>query len=264
MRNYSSRVVLAVWLSAGTGCAEMHPGSRAEDTAAGKPEAVSPNKPGETSRDEDVDAPATTGVDESANDPSAVAPASEAAAVRSASMHPITPPVAPLVHPTALAAAAQVVPMTTMPAQLPACDDALLVTGRLDANSSAVSAGFGNWLADTYLFSATSQGTASIWSSIQPLGNAYVYGYGFPFTVEALGEAEAPALGANRVAGMSLDDNALDDGRARVDIETAPGKRYLVTFKALIGSANQGSSWDYTLSFCPSGLKLAGKLQQER
>ncbi len=149
-------------------------------------------------------------------------------------------------------------------AKLAQCAEGRSVGGVLSKRSALFdhSGGFG-MLFDAYIVTALVSGSSAVFSEVSP-GNAetYQYGYGFPFTLQAVDrEAPLPGLSTDLVRGMSLADNALDDGKARLDLTLEAGKQYVLTFKNLYGGATpETTSLNYTLTFCGTDLRVEGKL----
>jgi hypothetical protein len=137
------------------------------------------------------------------------------------------------------------------PALAEQCAVEQIVRGSLDRHGLVARAGSFEWLTDTYLVTALVSGKVSIASEVQPIGDAYVLGYGFPFDVQTVD-------GLGQLSG--LPDNALDDGKARIDLDVQAGEQYVLTFKQLIGPASTGEGWRYGLRFCAQSLRVEGKL----
>jgi hypothetical protein len=150
-----------------------------------------------------------------------------------------------------------------LPASLQQCADGRALTGLLDKHSPTwFDFGRSGMFFDAYVVTARRSGTTSIFSSVSPNGDTYELGYGFPFTVQAIDpSAPLPALSMDLVHGMPLPDNALDDGKARVDLQVEADKQYVVVFKNLFGDRTyETSSLNYTLTLCGSDLQVEGKL----
>jgi hypothetical protein len=131
--------------------------------------------------------------------------------------------------------------------------------GVLDKNALVWTGGF-TWFADAYVVTARVTGKVSVASEVHGINGAYEYGYGFPFNVQAVDTSAAlPAL-SSVIAGMSLLDDALNDGKARVDLEVEAGQQYVIGFKQLVGPASKGDGWSYDLRFCAESLRVEGKL----
>ncbi|HEX6245903.1 MAG TPA: hypothetical protein VFZ61_33490 [Polyangiales bacterium] len=167
--------------------------------------------------------------------------------VRRAELHPL---------PSSSSVDAQAASLFDVPCQ--ASGD---VPGQLDESSYHVEMGTSRWLVDAYVVTALESGVVSIASRVEPMGDAYVYGYGYPLNAQRveLG-ASLPTLSPSLIPGASLPDTALDDGKARMDLTVEAGTQYVVTFKALVGPASKAVGWRYQLGLCAEKLRVDGKL----
>lgn len=151
------------------------------------------------------------------------------------------------------------------PSSAPECDAFSSVSGRLDLPSSIhLFTGGIEWILDAYLVTAVGPGPIFITSSVSPDGGAQPFGYGYPLSqqdVEVV--AGLPALTVESLNTSNTIDNALDDGRATMQMRFEPGRQYVVIFKSLVGIHPDWRpewSWNYDLTFCASQLKVEGKL----
>lgn len=157
---------------------------------------------------------------------------------------------------TRVSAALDASPILTRP-----CGDGYGVSGQLDASSHFVDYGSFGFLVDAYLVTALESGTVSVASRVEPVGEAYEFGYGYPLNAQQVQSGAAvPALSASLIPGMSLPDNALDDGKARMDLPVEAGVQYVISFKALVGPASVGDGWRYALGLCSEKLRVDGQL----
>lgn len=145
------------------------------------------------------------------------------------------------------------------PALAEQCTAEHAVHGVLDRNALVWKGGL-TWFADAYVVTALLTGKVSLASEVHGINGAYEYGYGFPFNAQAVDTSAAlPAL-SSVIAGLALPDDALNDGKARLDMEVEAGQQYVIGFKQLVGPASKGDGWRYDLRFCAQSLRIEGKL----
>lgn len=178
----------------------------------------------------------------------------------------VTPPTGELLVRRASLKAVETPPpahIDVLPASLQECSDGRTVSGLLDKHSATwFDAGRVGMFFDAFVVTARTSGTTSIFSSVTPNGDTYPLGYGFPFTVQPVDlAASLPSLTRDIVRGTPLPDNALDDGKARLDLQVEADKQYVVVFKNLFGEMTyETSSLNYALTFCGTALRVEGKL----
>ncbi|MFT3924059.1 MAG: hypothetical protein QM778_16105 [Myxococcales bacterium] len=147
---------------------------------------------------------------------------------------------------------------------LEACDDGRALVGKIDKNSIVWESPNIVFFLDAYVITAKRSGSLSVASSVQAIGDAYEYGYGYPLSAQAVASTEGlPTLSSKLPLVVSTDsyETALDDGKASISFHVDAGQQYLVIFKQLVGpSRDTNRAWNYTLSFCGADLSMVGRL----